>query len=84
MTKKFDEAKAKTIQKCERVLEAVRLAEREEIGKCAFCWHYKGDCEKCPITKLCGGELHLEVESMLEEIGTKIKKGLSLLEEVKE
>lgn len=84
MTKEFEKAKEETIQKCGRVLEAVRLAMEEELGRCGFCWSYKGECAKCPIDKLCGGELHVEVEELLKELEAKVIEGLSLLEKVEE
>jgi len=86
MTKKFEKAKVETIEKCNRVLNAVRLAMEEELGTCGFCWGYGHGmgCGKCPIDGLCGGKLHVEVEELLKDVEEKVVEGISLLEKVKE
>lgn len=83
MTKKFEKAKAETIQKCNRVLEAVRLARVEEGGGCGFC-KVSVFCDDCPVDKLCGGKLHNEIRETLDELEQKVIKGISLLEKVEE
>lgn len=85
MTKEFEKAKEETIQKCGRVLEAVRLATEEKLGRCGFCLVYgKNHCGSCPVYNLCGGELHSKVDILLRELEEKIIEGLSLLEKVEE
>lgn len=83
MTKKFDKAMKETIQKCNRVLEAVRLAIEVEESSCSFCETYYG-CDECPVDKLCGGELHVRVEELLKELEEKVLEGISLLEKLEE
>lgn len=85
MTKKFDKAKAETIQKWSRILEAVKVANYAELGRCGFCFQY-GDCADCPldIVGLCEGEVHCDVRNMLAKLSERVAEGISLLRELEE
>lgn len=83
VTKKFDKAKAETIQKWSGVLKAVSVAKKERVGQCGFCRAY-GHCEGCPVEDLCEGKLHRAVVDLMEELEAKVIEGISLLHQVEE
>lgn len=90
VTKKFDKAKAETIQKWSGVLEAVSVAKKGTVGRCGFCRAYHrrcraySHCVDCPVEDLCEGKLHRAVNDLLEELEAKVIEGLYLLHKLEE
>lgn len=82
MTKEFDKAKAHTLKRGRKVLEAINTIKWEASTDCAFCRIYY--CDNCPIYELCKGEVLRKFWHTLDDLKEISIKGLILVEQLEE